>query len=78
MNNFIGNFGLGMVWFESIWVSDLLSSEPISDVMSGVGPGYSVRVSGLGSILSSPGSISWVFFFWVTLVGENFEKRLLD
>ena len=45
------NFGSGMVQFGSIRVSDPLSGEHISGVGSGMGPGCSVRVSGLGSVL---------------------------
>ena len=50
-SNFVKNFGSGMVRFGSIRVSGPLSGEHISGVGSGMGPGRSVRVSGLGSVL---------------------------
>ena len=50
-SNFVENFGLCMVRVGSIWVSGPLSGEHISGVGSGMGPGHSVRVSGLGSVL---------------------------
>ena len=40
-----------MVWFGSIRVSGPFSGEHNSGVGSGMGPGRSVRVSGLGSVL---------------------------
>jgi len=49
--NFVKNFGSGMVRFASIRVSSPHSSENISSVGSGMDPGRSVRVSGLGSVL---------------------------
>ena len=55
-SNFLENFGSGTVWFGSIRVSGLLSGEHISGVGSGMGPGRSVRVSGLGSVL--PGLVN--------------------
>ena len=42
-----------MVPFRSIWVSDPLSGERISYVRSGMGPGRSVWVSCLGSVLTA-------------------------
>jgi len=50
-SNFVENFGSGMVRFGSIRVSSALSGEHISSVGSGMGPGRSVRVSSLGSVL---------------------------
>ena len=50
-SNFVENFGSGMVRVGSIRVSGPLSGEHISGVGSGMGPGHSVRVSGLGSVL---------------------------
>ena len=50
-SNFVKNFGSGMVRFGPIRVSGPLSDEHISGVGSGMGPGRSVRISGLGSIL---------------------------
>ena len=54
-SNFAENFGSGMVRVGSIRVSGPLSGEHTSRVGSGPGPGHSVRVSGLGSVL--PGLI---------------------
>ena len=51
-SNFVENFASGMVRFGSIRVSGPLSGEHISGFGSGMGPGRSVRVSGLGSVLS--------------------------
>ena len=51
--NFVENFGPGMVRVGSIRVSGLHSGEHTSGVGSGMGPGHSVRVSGLGSVLPS-------------------------
>ena len=50
-SNFVENFGSGMGFFGSIRVSGPLSGEHISGVESGMGPGHSVRVSDLGSVL---------------------------
>ena len=56
-SNFVKNFGSGMVRFGSIGVSGPLPDEHISGVGSGMGPGRSVRVSGLGSVLPGLPSI---------------------
>ena len=52
-SHFVKNFGSGMVRVGSIRVSGPVSGEHISGVGSGMGPGHSVRVSGLGSVLPS-------------------------
>jgi len=49
-SNFVENFSSGMIRFGSIRVSNPLSGEHISDVESSMGPGLSIRVSGLGSV----------------------------
>jgi len=49
----VENFGSGMVRFGSIRISGLLSGEHISEFGSDMGPGRSVRISGLGSVLPS-------------------------
>ena len=61
-SNFVENFGSGMVRVGSIWVSGPLSGEHISGVGSGMGPGSSVRVSDLESVLPGlvPADDMWV------------------
>ena len=54
-SNFVENFGSGMVQFGSIRILGPLLGEHIS----GMGPGYSVRVSGLGLVL--PGLSTSIF-----------------
>ena len=50
-SNFVKNFRSSMVRFGSIRVSGPLSGEHISGIGSGIGPGRSVRVSNLESVL---------------------------
>jgi len=52
-SNFVENFRSGMVRIGSMWVSGRLSGACISGVVSGMGPGHSFRISGLGSVLVS-------------------------
>jgi len=50
-SNFVENFGSSMTRFGSIRVSSKLLSEHISGVGSSMGPGRSVQISDLGSVL---------------------------
>ena len=51
ISNFVENFELSIVQFESIQVLDLLSSKPILDFESGMASGRSIRVFGLKLVL---------------------------
>lgn len=68
-SNFIENFGSGMVRFGSIRVSGPLSGEHISGVGWGMGPGRSVQVSGLRSVLPSLRSVL------PSLVASNTDRK---